>query len=86
MESAGIHNTQEVHSTMMNNAMLNPNYRQWLARRLSHEGRFRVVFGNYPECPEVFEFIDHPGNSERPVRYINMDARPGANISRFLDP
>ena len=66
---------------MMNNAMLNPIYRQQLARRLSHEGRFRVVFGNYPECPEVFEFITPPDADGTRVRYVNMDARPDAKLS-----
>ncbi len=71
---------------MMNNAMLNPNYRQWLARRLSHEGRFRVVFGNYPECPEVFEFITPPDASGARTRFININAKHDANISRLIRP
>lgn len=54
-----------------------------LARRLARGGRFRVVLVNCPETPEVMEYISRAG--ARPTRYINVDARPGANISRFID-
>ena len=66
---------------MMNNEMLDPIYRQQLARKLSHEGRFRVVIGNYPECPEAFEFITQPNDNATRVRYVNMDARSDAKLS-----
>lgn len=54
-----------------------------LARKLARGGRFRVVLVIYPETPEVFEYISRAG--ARPTRYINVDARPGANISRIID-
>ena len=54
-----------------------------LARKLARGGRFRVVLVTYPETPEVFEYISRAGT--RPTRYINVDARPGANISRIID-
>ena len=54
-----------------------------LARKLARGGRFRVVLVSYPETPEVFEYISRTG--ARPTRYINVDARPGANISRIID-
>lgn len=57
-----------------------PQGRHGLARRLSHDGRFLVRFVSFPQRPEVFEFIDRA----KRVRYINMDARPGANISQLI--
>lgn len=54
-----------------------------LARKLARGGRFRVVLVTYPETPEVFEYISRAG--KLPTRYINVDARPGANISRLID-
>lgn len=66
---------------MTNKAMLNPIAREQLARKLSHDGKYCVVFGNYPEYPDVFEFITPPSGDGTRIRYINMDARPGAKIS-----
>lgn len=66
------------------NMMHDPNYQQQLIHKLSHGGKFKVVFGNYPEHPEVFEYVSPPGSPEPYIRYINMDAAPGANISKFL--
>lgn len=70
---------------MKNEAMCNPAYRQKLAGKLSRGGKFVVVFGEYPEYPDVFEFIDNPRKSGRLVRYINVSAREGACISRILE-
>lgn len=57
-----------------------PQGRHKLARRLSHGGRYIVRFVSFPQCPDVCEFIDRA----KRVRYINMDARPGANISQLI--
>ena len=57
-----------------------------LARKLARGGRFRVVLVSYPETPEVFEYISRTACAgARPTRYINVGARPGANISRIID-
>ena len=70
---------------MMNtNMMHDPNYQLQMAHRLSHGGKFRVVFGSYPDAPDVFEYITPPDASGARVRYINTDARPGAKISRLI--
>ena len=53
-------------------------YYNHLARKLARSCMFRVVLVNYPENPEVFEYIARAG--KRPTRYINVDARPDANI------
>lgn len=55
-------------------------YYNHLARKLTRGGIFRVVLVNYPENPEVFEYIARARNGKRPTRYINVDARPDANI------
>ena len=68
---------------MMNTAMLNPNYRQQLAERLSCGGRFTVLFVSYPDQPEVFELISRPENKP-PIRNVNICARPDAKISRLI--
>ncbi len=69
----------------MTNAMLNPSYRQQLKRTLSKGGKYRVIFVHQPEFPDVFEFITPPYDDGLRIRYINMDARPGANISQFVE-
>lgn len=68
---------------MMSNAMLNPNYRQWLAERLSCGGRFTVLFVSYPDQPEVFELVSCP-KDRRPIRHVNICAQPDAKISRLI--
>ena len=68
---------------MMNNAMLNPNYRQWLAERLSCGGRFTVLFVSYLDQPEVFELVSRP-KERRPIRHVNICAQPDAKISRLI--
>lgn len=54
-----------------------------LARRLSRNGKFIVRFVSYPQYPEVVEFIDR-STGRKPIRYINLDALPGANISYLV--
>lgn len=49
-------------------------------RDLSHNGKFVVRFVYRPDFPEVFEFIARP-EGKQPIRYINLSARAGANIS-----
>nr|DAW29119.1 MAG TPA: hypothetical protein [Caudoviricetes sp.] len=69
---------------MMNqNQMLNPVCREQLARRLACNGKFTVRFVTYPDRPEVFEFVARP-KGEKPIRYINMYAERGANLSIFI--
>lgn len=55
-------------------------YYNHLARKLARGGRYRTLLVNYPDNPEVFEYIARAGNGKRPTRYINVDARPDANI------
>lgn len=51
-------------------------------QKLSRGGMYKVVFVSYPQYPDVFEFI---ARTERGgVRYVNVDAEPGANISKLL--
>lgn len=55
-----------------------------LRHKYSVGGRWRVRFVTYPEHPNTFEFIvNRPEKGER-IRYINMDASEGANISQFI--
>lgn len=55
-----------------------------IRHKYSVGGRYRVHFVAYPEHPNVFEFIvNHPETGER-IRYINMDASEGANISKLV--
>lgn len=68
----------------MTNVMHDPVYRGQLARELSHDGRFQVIFGHYPDDPEIFEFVSAPVGGGKPIRYINLDARPGAKTSRLI--
>lgn len=68
----------------MMNMMHDPNYQQQLSLKLSCGGKYRVVFGSYPDAPDVFEYITLPDASGARVRYINTDARPGAKISRLI--
>lgn len=68
----------------MTNMLHDPGYRQQLTNKLSRGGKYRVVFGSYPDVPDVFEYITPPDASGARVRYINTDARPGAKISRLI--
>lgn len=68
----------------MTNTILDPSYRQKLRRMLSHGGKFRVIFVHQPDYPDVFEFVSMPSDNEPRIRYINMAARQGANISMLL--
>lgn len=53
-----------------------------IIRELSRGGVYRVVFVSYPQLSDVFEFV---ARAERGgVRYVNVDAKPGANISKLL--
>lgn len=52
-----------------------------LCTRLSHDGKFQVMFVSDPTRPEVFEFFTV---SEPLTRYVNLCARPGAKISQVL--
>lgn len=70
---------------MKNEAMRDPAYRQKLVEKLSRDGKFVVVFGEYPEYPDVFEFIDNPNNPGKLMRYINLCAREGACITKILE-
>lgn len=70
---------------MMNESLRNPAYRQKLVDKLSRGGKFIVVFGEYPEYPDVFEFIDNPNNPGKLLRYINLCARDDACITKILD-
>lgn len=54
--------------------------RHELARRLSRNGGFTVLFVSYPQHPDVFEFVDR----EKRVRYINVDSSPGARVSQLI--
>lgn len=69
----------------MTNTMFDPSYRQQLKRTLSKGGKYRVIFVHQPEFPDVFEFITPPYGNEPRIRYINMDARQGANISMLIN-
>ena len=68
----------------MTNMMHDANYQQQLSLKLTCGGKYRVVFGSYPETPQVFEYITPPDQHGMRIRYINMDAAPGANISRLI--
>ena len=64
--------------------MLKMVYYNHLARKLARGGIFRVVLVNYPENPEVFEYIARAGNGKPPTRYINIDAQADANICQIV--
>lgn len=71
---------------MINAARLSdPNYRLAIARKLSCNSRYTVQFGEYPEHPEVRDYVTPPGLTPA-MRFINLSAAPGANITRFLSP
>lgn len=55
-----------------------------LCRRLSHGGKYRVVLGEYPQYPDVREFITPPGADGRRTRYINTEANADAKICQML--
>ena len=55
-----------------------------LCRRLSHSGKYRVVLGEYPQYPDVREFITPPGADGRRTRYINTAADADAKICQIL--
>ena len=55
-----------------------------LAKARSFGGKYKVVFGHYPEYPDFFEFISHPNDLPRTV-YINLDSAPSANVSFILE-
>lgn len=57
--------------------------RRQIARKLSRNGRFQVLFVSYPQHPNISEFIilsDGGGCT----RYINIDAAPDAKISQII--
>lgn len=71
---------------MINTARLSdPNYRLTLTRKLSCNGRYIVQFGEYPEHPEAQDYVTPPGLTPA-MRFVNLSAAPGANITRFLSP
>lgn len=55
-----------------------------LAKVRSFGGKYKVMFGHYPKCPDFFEFISPPNTSSRTV-YINLDSVPSANVSFILE-
>lgn len=55
-----------------------------LAKARSFGGKYKVVFGHYPEYPDFSEFISHPNTLPRTV-YINLDSAPNANVSFILE-
>ena len=55
-----------------------------LCRRLSHGGKYRVVLGEYPQYPDVREFITPPGADGKRTRYINTAADADAKICQIL--
>lgn len=65
----------------MNN--LNQESKEKIIHHLSHNGKFVVRFVDFPEYPEIFEFIKRPADSI-PTRYINTAAREGANVSKLI--
>lgn len=68
----------------MTNTMFDPIYRQQLRRRLSHGGKYRVVLGEYPQYPNVREFITPPGADGKRTRYVNTAANADAKICQIL--
>lgn len=57
--------------------------RRRIVQNLSRNGRFQVLFVSYPQHPDIFEFVARSDDGEC-IRYINIDAKPGAKISRFI--
>lgn len=55
-----------------------------LCRRLSHGGKYRVVLGEYPQYPDVREFITPPDANGVRTRYINTAADTDAKICQML--
>lgn len=55
-----------------------------LIHRLNRSGRFIVCFVSHAERPEVFEFVGLPNAQGIRVRYVNLAAREGANVSVLL--
>lgn len=62
----------------------NRDYRRWLTHKLSVGGKYRVVFGEYPDCAEVFEFVCPPSDTEQGIRYINLLAKSDAKVSWLI--
>lgn len=55
-----------------------------IRHKYSVGGRYCVRFVSYPEHPNTFEFIVNKPETGKRIRYINMDASEGANISQFI--
>ena len=71
---------------MINTARLSyPNYRLAITRKLSCNGHYTVLFGEYPEHPEIRDYVTPPGLTPA-MRFVNLIAAPDANITRFLSP
>ena len=64
--------------------MTDPAYRRYLAEMLSAGGRFMVLFGHYPDAPNVIEYIGPPDRHRVRLRYVNLDAAPDAKISKMI--
>lgn len=64
--------------------MVNPTYRRYLAEKLSAGGRFKVLFGHYPDAPEVLEYIGPSDARGVRLRYVNLDAAPNAKVSKLI--
>ena len=56
-----------------------------LEKALSFGGKYDVVFGNYPDDLEIFEFVVPPkvGRPQGTI-YINLSSVPSANVSRVI--
>ena len=54
-----------------------------LCRRLSHGGKYHVVLGEYPQYPDVREFITPPDMNGVRTRYINTAAEADAKICQM---
>lgn len=71
---------------MINTTRLSdPNYRLALTRKLSCNGHYTVQFAEFPDHPEVRDYVTPPGFTPA-MRFVNLSATPGANITRFLSP
>lgn len=56
--------------------------RSQLAQKLTRRGKFQVLFVNYPQHPDIFEFVARSDNEY--IRYVNVAAIPGAKISQLF--
>ena len=68
---------------MYNNNIDSDERRQQLVRRLSRGGMFRVEFVHFPDQPEIAEYIARCNEGPH-IRYVNLDARPGAKVSILM--